>query len=1173
MPPIIAAVVAYAVPATGAWGLTFSIGGAVIGSTVSFATLIGYTVTIGAAVAYSSSQNAKMRNALAGSVTDQGRTTMVRDPIANQRGIYGEVLTSGNVMLMHTTGAKNEYLHVVLGMAGHECEAFSKVYFEESTGLVEVPLDGSGNATGKYAGYFICKSHLGDNAQSADATLMAAAPGVWTSTHRLRGIAYAYLQFKYSTDLFPNGVPTVRILTKGKKVFDPRVGIYQKDCDVAAGNTNIGCANVSSLTVGMVVHGKGIVMGSKITSVGASSFSIDTAPLLTDPNASLFIGVAAWTANSALCTADYHADFKLGLRSGWQRINRTALIAEANICDENVVLDDTTTEKRYTANGTFTSQQDATEDLLASMGGRRVDTGGMYSFFAGAYRAPLSGATFTDDDLIGEISIQPRQSMRASYSGVRGTYISPINGWQPADFVPAKNSEYARQDGRNRRWKDVSYAFVTSPSTAQRLAKLDLERGRQQIVVQALYKLKAFKTSCCDTVRLTSSAEGWASKEFEVLSWELKVIGTSPNIGLGIALTMRETAAAVYDWANGEETTVDLAPNTNLPDPSVVGAPTLTLLTDTTTVIVQPDGTVQPQIKVSWLTPNNIYIESGGWVEIEWKKTSDADYVPWNAARGDALFDYITNVKVGLQYNVRARFRNQSGVRGAWTVATSASVVGDTVAPNAPASLTATAKPGFNDLFWPPSTSNTVNEYAIYRSFVSAFAGFSLLANTANSQYQDGNITPGVNYWYYVQATSASEIPSSPTGVAGPVTALLFPSGALPSNAGAPAQPGSPVVGTYLTDSGNVLSFVTLEIPALPAGAAWQNLLLRKTGSVDWTIFAQYKNTVALTVGAGTAPRIDDLSPGIAYDMALQAFNGAGGSSVSTGASFTAAAKTSLPAAPTAVTYVAGNSSSFNRSPTYATPFILNFMVRVNWTPAADKDIKGYEWALTSIDSDAAANGASKFPADKLDEALISSGVAGTAYFRVRSIDSSGNRSAWAGGGISFSAAFLWGIPAGDMSAQNASNVNVSGGTISGITDLAITDGGTGGSSAASARSNLGVSATGADTNYAYRTNNLGDLANVATALANLGVRPVTAVVNLTGGAPTETFTLTHSFGTLQTKILAQLVDPAGLGELNIRHDFTAAGNTTTASVFIASTPGGGNIPAGGRRFTILYFP
>lgn len=82
----------------------------------------------------------------------------------------------------------------------------------------------------------------------------------------------------------------------------------------------------------------------------------------------------------------------------------------------------------------------------------------------------------------------------------------------------------------------------------------------------------------------------------------------------------------------------------------------------------------------------------------------------------------------------------------------------------------------------------------------------------------------------------------------------------------------------------------------------------------------------------------------------------------------------------------------------------------------------------------------------------------------------------------------------GTMSTQDSSNIGVTGGSISGTTiinlpvPMGIADGGTGATTASAARSNLGVTATGQDTTYAYRANNLSDLASASSARTNLGL-------------------------------------------------------------------------------------
>lgn len=74
----------------------------------------------------------------------------------------------------------------------------------------------------------------------------------------------------------------------------------------------------------------------------------------------------------------------------------------------------------------------------------------------------------------------------------------------------------------------------------------------------------------------------------------------------------------------------------------------------------------------------------------------------------------------------------------------------------------------------------------------------------------------------------------------------------------------------------------------------------------------------------------------------------------------------------------------------------------------------------------------------------------------------------------------------GTMATQNSSSVSITGGSITGIVDLAVADGGTGASTASVARTNLGAAASGANTDITSITGSAASLTTARTVQTNL---------------------------------------------------------------------------------------
>jgi hypothetical protein len=139
----------------------------------------------------------------------------------------------------------------------------------------------------------------------------------------------------------------------------------------------------------------------------------------------------------------------------------------------------------------------------------------------------------------------------------------------------------------------------------------------------------------------------------------------------------------------------------------------------------------------------------------------------------------------------------------------------------------------------------------------------------------------------------------------------------------------------------------------------------------------------------------------------------------------------------------------------------------------------------------------------------------------------------------------------GSLGNQEASAVAITGGSIAGITDLAVADGGTGASSAADARTNLGVTATGSDTTYAYRSNNLSDLSSASTARTNLGLGTIAtqaaSSVTITGGSVTGITDITVADGGTGASTAANARTNLGAAASGANSDITSLSGLTTA--------------------------
>ena len=458
-------------------------------------------------------------------------------------------------------------------------------------------------------------------------------------------------------------------------------------------------------------------------------------------------GTTAFSSNPALCLYDYLTDTRFGLATPTANIDTTSFTTVANICDEDISLAGGGTENRYESHGIVYSNVDpmtAIDELLGSMLGVLSYSNGKFILAGGKYVAPT--ISLDEDDFRGGMSVQTKQSRRNLFNTVKGVFTSPSSDWQPSDYPMVTSDTFVAEDNGETIFANADLPFTTSPTMAQRIAKVILFKNRQQMVVQAPMKLSAFKLQVGDTVSLTNARLGFSSKIFQVADWTF--VSTADDVG--IDLVLQETSPSVWDW-NAEESEF-ISDNTTLPTSATVTAPSL----EVSDIMRSYSGVVSTILLIKVSSNQGTTNE----FEVEYRNTStDTEYTSLGKSRGQNF--EVVNAEDGMTYEVRARAVNAFNVYSSFTSA-SHEVVGKIAPPADVRDFSVNIVNNLAVCSWTPNDELDLSHYVIRHTPVTSspvYAGATIVAEYVSKATNQISL-PAQTGTYMIKAIDVLGIPS-----------------------------------------------------------------------------------------------------------------------------------------------------------------------------------------------------------------------------------------------------------------------------------------------------------------------------------------------------------------------------------------------------------------------------
>ena len=401
----------------------------------------------------------------------------------NQKGsnldhqiIYGKTKVGGAIVFDTTTGSSNKYLHRVIAVAGHEVNSFEEIWLNDykltldaNGEVTSATNDGGSTTTTRYNGYVRVKTKTGTDTQAAEGTLVSEVTD-WTSAHRLRGIAYMYVRLKFDADVFPNGVPEIQAVVKGKKVYDPRT------------STTAWSDNPALCIRDYLVSSYGL---------NAETSEIDDD----------LVNEAANYCDTTASNNDNFFTMNGSFTTGSQPID---------------ILNDMLTSMCGV--------------LWYSQGVWRMRAAP--AKISSSDFDDLVTLTLDEDDLRGPMEVNTRHSRRDNFNVIKGTWRGEDSEWQDTDYPEYKVAQAVTDDGGEESIFDMPLNFTDNSAEAERIARIVYERNRQQLTVSGTFGLKAMKCQVGDFIQLDNARMGWTSKYFEVTEWSFGMDGMDLAINM-----------------------------------------------------------------------------------------------------------------------------------------------------------------------------------------------------------------------------------------------------------------------------------------------------------------------------------------------------------------------------------------------------------------------------------------------------------------------------------------------------------------------------------------------------------------------------------------------------------------------------------------------------------------